>query len=124
MFPSGFVDFGEHVCDALVREVREETGLSVTRAALLGIFQSPDDPRELGHHVFFFLTETDDHAVVTDHEENSGIEWFDIAKPPTVGWELHKRFVAALQNGELQNQGSKSLSYNIGTFRAKDKPLL
>jgi 8-oxo-dGTP diphosphatase len=48
--PGGFVDVGERVEAAAVREAREETGLDVTLLALLGLYSDPArDPR--GHTV-------------------------------------------------------------------------
>ena len=44
--PGGFVDYGETVESAAVREAREETGLDVRLTGLLGVYSSPDrDPR-------------------------------------------------------------------------------
>jgi len=44
--PGGFVDVGETVEDAAVRELLEETSLEVDLRALLGIYSRPDrDPR-------------------------------------------------------------------------------
>jgi 8-oxo-dGTP diphosphatase len=48
--PGGFVDVGEKVEDAAVRELREETSLEVELRGLLGVYSRPDrDPR--GHTV-------------------------------------------------------------------------
>jgi 8-oxo-dGTP diphosphatase len=48
--PGGFVDVGETVEHAAVREMREETGLEVEITDLMGIYSRPErDPR--GHTV-------------------------------------------------------------------------
>ena len=43
-FPGGFVEWGESVGEAAVRETREETGLAVNLDGLLGVYSYPRVP--------------------------------------------------------------------------------
>jgi 8-oxo-dGTP diphosphatase len=58
--PGGFVDYGESVEHAAIREAFEETGLHVRLEHLLGVYSDPDrDPRQ--HTISTVFTATADN---------------------------------------------------------------
>ncbi len=55
--PGGFVEYGETVENAAVRECREETGIDVELEGILGVYSDPDrDPRGHVVSIVFFAT--------------------------------------------------------------------
>ena len=75
--PGGFVDVGEKVEHAAVREAQEETSLSVTLTALLGIYSDPKRDNR-GHTVTaVYMAEATGLPVAADDAKNFGIYTFD-----------------------------------------------
>jgi ADP-ribose pyrophosphatase YjhB (NUDIX family) len=77
-FPGGFVDFGESVSDAAVRETLEETGLQVDLTGLFNVYSYPGSP------VIIVYTARVMGGTLTPCAENDRLEWLT---PEEIPWE-------------------------------------
>jgi 8-oxo-dGTP pyrophosphatase MutT (NUDIX family) len=92
--PAGAVDPGESPADAVVREVREETGLAVRPVRVAGVFGGRDGFRhrypngdEVEFTVVVFECEADGGALGGDDEETAELGWFNLDDRPALTTE-------------------------------------
>ncbi len=90
--PGGLVDYGETVEEAVVREMREETGLVTRVVSLVGVYSDPDrDPRGHVISLAFALEIVAGEPVAGSDAAEVGL--LDLGNLPEMGFD-HEDIVA------------------------------
>ena len=92
VLPGGYVEDNETVEEAVVREVKEETGIDVKIVALVGVFSSAGrDPR---HNVSIAYLCTPITTTIKTSDETTEVKWFKLGDlPDNLGFD-HKDIIS------------------------------
>lgn len=92
-FPGGVMELGESFTDAVKREVKEETGLTVEVGRLLGVYSAYSDEFPNGDRaqpiLLFFLCKAKSGELSVDDEETLELRYFGKDEMPQLVNRMH-----------------------------------
>jgi ADP-ribose pyrophosphatase YjhB (NUDIX family) len=105
--PGGGPEFQELIPDTLIREIKEETSLTVTVGKLLGVFSQQKEPGI----VFLFQANVIEGTPKTDGKETQNIDFFSLEEIMEMR-ELIKPAQLSMVHQVLNTEESKFPIYN------------
>ncbi|HIE41269.1 MAG TPA: NUDIX hydrolase [Candidatus Aenigmarchaeota archaeon] len=95
--PGGFVEYGEKVEEAAIRESKEETNLDIKIKELLGVYSDPKrDPR--GHVISIVFIATPINLDLKSSSDAINVRWFKMKEVPNNLAFDHKKILEDFLN--------------------------
>ena len=89
--PGGFVEYGEETESAIIREIKEETGITASKPQLMGIYSNPErDPR--GHTISIVYLFSKIDGKIKAGDDASTVNWFSLNELPELAFD-HKKII-------------------------------
>ena len=87
--PGGYIEYGEKVEDAVIREIFEETGLKVEIEKLFAVYSDPNrDPR--GHTITIVYIVNIVNDILKSGDDASDARFFELEKLPKLAFDHNK----------------------------------
>lgn len=116
-FPGGHVEEAESIVESTIREIKEETGLTISNLHLCGIKHWSDKERKLRYIVFFFKTNTYSGKLISSHEG----EMFWIDKKDLNNYTLAPGFDKMFEVFENENLSENFHFEEDGNWQVENK---